>query len=97
MNWSVEVAEFMAIREGLLVGQRMDIVVRVIKCDSYNIIRDINGTLPLSPHPPVIVEIRLLLSSVSVDSGICRFILRCTNKVVHSLATFISSLFTLYK
>ena len=67
LRWSVEIAEAVAMKEGLRVVEQLGLCLSIVESDSSTL-RELNGEYPFSPLAPFLSEIEELLQSVGGDS-----------------------------
>ncbi|KAK1587926.1 hypothetical protein Q3G72_018337 [Acer saccharum] len=85
-NFSAEIGEFLALREGLCLAKRFQLSVLWVEGDAKNVFSGIlNNRLVNSVASPIINDIRALFSDVGVVN--CLTIPRTGNLVAHTLAS----------
>ena len=58
VKWSVEVAEVMAIKEGLAIAARLGFILNCLECDASNIVRDFNREYPISHLASILKDVK---------------------------------------
>ena len=84
--FSIEIAEMLAIREGLQLAMNWNIQVDEIECDALQVIQNLRSYSLQENWALISLDIKALFSKVNCTS--CHFIPRVGNKVAHSLANF---------
>ncbi|KAK4857925.1 hypothetical protein QYF36_008310 [Acer negundo] len=84
-NFSVELGEFLALREGLILAKSHNLVVNYVEVDALNTASMLNSVKPfLGDAMFIISDIKALFIEVGVIS--CKAVPRVSNKFAHSLA-----------
>ena len=82
----VEVAEMVAIRDGLQLAPNWRIKVAEVESDALQVVKNLNSLAYLSYSGLICLDIKSLFRQV--NCGSCRFIPYEGNKVAHTLASF---------
>ncbi|KAL5828041.1 hypothetical protein ACOSQ4_019838 [Xanthoceras sorbifolium] len=84
-DFPAEVRELLALREGLLIIKKCNLVVIYVEVDAANIPSGLNGDdFQWSAIGPIFNDIKVLLGDVGVVY--CMYILRSRNTIAHTLA-----------
>ncbi|KAK3223768.1 hypothetical protein Dsin_010793 [Dipteronia sinensis] len=85
-NFSTEAGEMVALREGLLLAQKLQLKVSCVELDACNVVSKIsNGLADLGEIEFILDDVKALLKAVEVQK--CLSISRNGNRVAHNLTS----------
>ncbi|KAK0592134.1 hypothetical protein LWI29_013838 [Acer saccharum] len=85
-NFSPEAGELIALREGLLLAQKLQLRISCVEVDAYNVASMVSGvSFEVGESEFVVADVRALFKEVGVQK--CQSISRNGNRVAHNLAS----------
>ncbi|KAL5760843.1 hypothetical protein ACOSQ2_019681 [Xanthoceras sorbifolium] len=84
-----ELGELLALREGLLLAQELNLIIEWVKLDAVNVVSRIFNSPPSSVMDHIVSDVKALFRAVGVSN--CHVISRSGNGMTHSLTSLVFS------